>query len=59
MAENLSERTGRLSEPWRMKIITGQLAGALRIEPTVHGDARGFLLESFRLDVLQDAGDGG
>ena len=45
-----------LSSLQRMEIFPGELPGVLRIEPTVHGDARGFFLESFRLDRLEDAG---
>ena len=39
-----------------MKIIETSLPGALRIEPVVHGDERGFFLESFRFDRLEEAG---
>ena len=39
-----------------MQVIETRLAGPLRIEPVVHGDERGFFLESFRSDVLADAG---
>jgi dTDP-4-dehydrorhamnose 3,5-epimerase len=33
-----------------------RLDGPRLIEPVVHGDSRGFFLESFRADVLADAG---
>jgi dTDP-4-dehydrorhamnose 3,5-epimerase len=39
-----------------MNIVPGKLPGVLRVEPVVHQDARGFFLESFRLDVLKEAG---
>ena len=39
-----------------MKIIETSLPGVLVIEPKVFGDKRGFFLESFREDVLQEAG---
>ena len=39
-----------------MKIIETTLPGVLVIEPKVFGDRRGFFLETFRLDVLQQAG---
>jgi dTDP-4-dehydrorhamnose 3,5-epimerase len=39
-----------------MQITPGRLDGVLLIEPDVHGDERGFFLESFRLDRLTEAG---
>lgn len=39
-----------------MEIIDARLAGAKLIKPGVHGDERGFFLESFRADALADAG---
>jgi dTDP-4-dehydrorhamnose 3,5-epimerase len=39
-----------------VNIIETSLPGGLVIEPVVHGDERGFFLESFRSDRLADAG---
>ena len=39
-----------------MKIIETTLPGVIIIEPKVFGDRRGFFLETFRQDVLQQAG---
>ncbi len=39
-----------------MEIIDARLRGAKLIKPRVHGDARGFFLESFRADALTAAG---
>lgn len=39
-----------------MLISPTRLDGPRLIEPVVHGDARGFFLESFRADVLAEAG---
>ena len=39
-----------------MKIIETHLPGVVVIEPKVCGDKRGFFLETFRQDVLQQAG---
>ena len=39
-----------------MKIIETLLPGVVVIEPKVFGDKRGFFLETFRQDVLQQAG---
>ncbi len=39
-----------------MRISSLQVPDVLLIEPTVHGDARGFFLESYRRDVFRDAG---
>ena len=39
-----------------MKIIETPLPGVVVIEPKVFGDKRGFFLETFRQDVLQQAG---
>ena len=39
-----------------MKIIQTNLLGVIVIEPRVFGDARGFFLETYRQDVLKDAG---
>jgi len=39
-----------------MKIIKTNLPGIVVIEPTLFGDKRGFFLETFREDVLQQAG---
>jgi dTDP-4-dehydrorhamnose 3,5-epimerase len=38
-----------------VEIVDGRLAGAKLIKPRVHGDERGFFLESFRCDVLAAA----
>ncbi|MCW8987443.1 MAG: dTDP-4-dehydrorhamnose 3,5-epimerase [Gammaproteobacteria bacterium] len=39
-----------------MKILTTNLPGVIVFEPKVFGDKRGFFLETFREDILQDAG---
>jgi dTDP-4-dehydrorhamnose 3,5-epimerase len=39
-----------------MKIIETHLPGVVVIEPKVFGDKRGFFLETYRQDVLQQAG---
>ncbi|SHJ89506.1 dTDP-4-dehydrorhamnose 3,5-epimerase [Alicyclobacillus tolerans] len=39
-----------------MKVIDRCLNGVLLLEPVVHGDHRGFFLESFRRDQLKDLG---
>ncbi len=39
-----------------MRISPTRLEGPRLIEPVVHGDSRGFFLESFRADALADAG---
>jgi dTDP-4-dehydrorhamnose 3,5-epimerase len=39
-----------------VKISKATLDGPLLIEPVVHGDERGFFLESYRADALADAG---
>ncbi|HET9093991.1 MAG TPA: dTDP-4-dehydrorhamnose 3,5-epimerase [Solirubrobacteraceae bacterium] len=39
-----------------MEILNGRLAGVRLIRPAVHGDERGFFLESFRADALASAG---
>jgi dTDP-4-dehydrorhamnose 3,5-epimerase len=39
-----------------MKIIETTLPGVMVIEPRVFGDQRGFFLETYRQDVLKDAG---
>lgn len=39
-----------------MKIIKTHLPGVIVIEPKVFGDKRGFFLETFRQDILQQAG---
>lgn len=39
-----------------MRQVTTRLPGLVVIEPTVHGDERGFFLESFRTDALADLG---
>ncbi len=39
-----------------MNIITTNLPGVIVIEPKVYGDKRGFFLETFREDVLLQAG---
>jgi dTDP-4-dehydrorhamnose 3,5-epimerase len=39
-----------------VEIIDALFAGAKLIKPRVHGDDRGFFLESFRVDVLEAAG---
>ena len=41
-----------------MRLIDTTLDGPLLIEPTVHGDQRGFFVESFRENVLADLGIG-
>ncbi|AUO06978.1 dTDP-4-dehydrorhamnose 3,5-epimerase [Paenibacillus jamilae] len=39
-----------------MKVIPLRLAGASVIEPIVHGDQRGFFMESYNQQVMQDEG---
>jgi dTDP-4-dehydrorhamnose 3,5-epimerase len=39
-----------------MQVIPTSLEGVAIIEPTVHGDSRGFFAETFRKNVLADAG---
>ncbi len=39
-----------------MRRIESQLAGPVLIEPAVHGDERGFFLESYRRSVLAELG---
>ena len=39
-----------------MRIIDTELDGPLLIEPTVHGDQRGFFAETYRANVLADLG---
>lgn len=39
-----------------MKVIETKLDGVLIIEPKVHGDHRGFFLESYRENQFKDAG---
>lgn len=39
-----------------MRVIETSLPGLAVVEPHVHGDERGFFLESFRADRLADAG---
>jgi dTDP-4-dehydrorhamnose 3,5-epimerase len=39
-----------------MNLIQTRLEGPLLLEPTVHGDARGFFLETFRASVLEELG---
>jgi dTDP-4-dehydrorhamnose 3,5-epimerase len=39
-----------------MRISAGELEGVKVLEPQVHGDERGFFVETFRQEVLQDAG---
>ena len=39
-----------------MEIVDGRLDGAKLIKPRVHGDERGFFLESFRADALAETG---
>ena len=39
-----------------MKIIQTDLPGVIVIEPRVFGDRRGVFLETYRQDVLKDAG---
>ena len=39
-----------------MRSLPTRLSGPVLIEPVVHGDARGFFLESFRADVLPGLG---
>lgn len=41
-----------------MQISKTSLKGPLRIEPLVHGDERGFFVETFRVDRLRDSGIG-
>ena len=41
-----------------MKVTPTRLDGPRLIQPTVHGDARGFFAETFRENVLADAGIG-
>jgi dTDP-4-dehydrorhamnose 3,5-epimerase len=46
----------RRLQSWRVQLLRGRLDGVLLIEPVVHGDQRGFFLESFRADLLVTAG---
>ncbi len=39
-----------------MRAIETALPGIVLVEPTVHGDERGFFVETFRANVLRDAG---
>ena len=39
-----------------MKVIETPLAGVVVLEPKVHSDSRGFFLETFHEDTLQEAG---
>jgi dTDP-4-dehydrorhamnose 3,5-epimerase len=39
-----------------VEIVDARLAGAKLLKPRVHGDERGFFLESFRADRLAEAG---
>ena len=39
-----------------MRVLRTSLDGVLLIEPVVHGDERGFFLESYRADTLRQAG---
>jgi dTDP-4-dehydrorhamnose 3,5-epimerase len=39
-----------------MKVIETSLPGVLVLEPNLHGDRRGFFLETYREDMLQEAG---
>ncbi|MBT6235701.1 MAG: dTDP-4-dehydrorhamnose 3,5-epimerase [Bacteroidetes bacterium] len=39
-----------------MKLIATEIEGLLIIEPTIFGDERGYFYESFRDDVLKEAG---
>ena len=39
-----------------MEILSTRLDGPRLVKPAVHGDARGFFLESFRADKLAEAG---
>jgi dTDP-4-dehydrorhamnose 3,5-epimerase len=39
-----------------MRTLATRLSGPLILEPTVHSDARGFFLETFRLDALPKVG---
>jgi dTDP-4-dehydrorhamnose 3,5-epimerase len=41
-----------------MRLIDTRLEGTLLIEPTVHGDRRGFFLESYRANVWAERGIG-
>ncbi len=39
-----------------MKIIEASLPGVILLEPTRHGDSRGFFLETYREDIFKEAG---
>jgi len=39
-----------------MKVIETPLAGVVVLEPAVHGDSRGFFLETYHEDALREAG---
>jgi dTDP-4-dehydrorhamnose 3,5-epimerase len=39
-----------------MKVIQTELPGLVLLEPVVHGDARGFLVETYRRDEMEAAG---
>ena len=38
-----------------MKFIPQSIADVILIEPTIHGDDRGYLIETFRQDLLEEA----
>ena len=39
-----------------MRALPTRLEGPVLVEPVVHGDARGFFLETYRSDLLRDMG---
>ncbi|MEP6469851.1 MAG: dTDP-4-dehydrorhamnose 3,5-epimerase [Chloroflexota bacterium] len=39
-----------------MQVIQTELPGLVLLEPVVHGDARGFLVETYRRDEMEEAG---
>jgi len=39
-----------------MNVLKGEIAGLLIIEPKVHGDARGFFLETWNRGRYREAG---
>ncbi len=42
-----------------MKVTAGKIPGLLIVDPVVHGDARGFFLETYSRDRYAEAGVSG
>src|SRR4051794_33129057 len=49
-------RTGWSLRLEPMRVIDTRLNGPVVVEPTVHGDARGFFVETYRANLWRDAG---